>query len=33
MLVYQGAIGVEMWAGMATPAGALRRTLETAFRA
>ncbi len=32
MLVYQGAIGFEMWTGMAAPVEAMQRALEAAFR-
>jgi shikimate dehydrogenase len=32
MLVYQGAIGFEMWTGMAAPVEAMHRALEAAFR-
>jgi len=32
MLVYQGAIGFEMWTGMEAPVEAMHRALEVAFR-
>ncbi|MBL8130730.1 MAG: shikimate dehydrogenase [Anaerolineae bacterium] len=31
MLVYQGAIGYEMWTGMSAPVDAMKKALETAF--
>jgi shikimate 5-dehydrogenase len=31
MLVYQGAIGFEMWTGRKAPEGAMKASLERAF--